>query len=202
MDESTGFYAPALLTGTSSEFMGHKPMPRLLRQRRVIFVLGPDGVGKSTVARLLAGSGHLRLDNRELDRVLLDRVRTGQWDETLTHSACLVLDGPTWLRNRTGAVQLLAELAQSRAISGHRTLFCQVDADGSIEELIAVMEAGSSVVVGLRFPSGRRARLRCARRLCDDLGLPREVAVGSEELEPWRYDRLVAWLVERTWRKP
>jgi len=199
VDDTGSFHSPALLTGTSSEFMGLRPLPKLLKQRLVSFVLGPPGVGKSSVASVLACEGHRSFDAREIDTMLLDRVRHGHWDEALTGSAALVLDGPVWLRNRAGAVTMLAELAQRRAEAGARTIFCQADADGSIEELIAAMEAGSAVVVGLRFPTGKRARLRCARRICDELGFPRDAALGSESLDPWRYDRLRAWLVERTW---
>ncbi len=199
IDESGGFFSPALLTGTSSEFMGLRPRPKLLKQRNVVFVLGPPGVGKSSVASVLAGEPRRSFDHREIDTMLLDRVRGGRWEPVLLEPGCLVLDGPVWLRNRAGAVALLAELAKLRAESGHRTLFCQADSEGSIEELIAAMEAGSAVVIGLRFPTGKRARLRCARRICDELGFPRDAALGSECLDPWRYDRLRAWLVERTW---
>ncbi|MEN0061608.1 MAG: hypothetical protein AAGA48_05625 [Myxococcota bacterium] len=199
IDESGGFYSPALLTGTSSEFMGLRPLPRLLKQRRVVFVLGPPGVGKTSVASVLASEDHRTFDARAIDTMLLQRVREGAWSDELLGGRDLILDGPVWLRNRSGAVSLLAELAQVRAAQGGRTFYCQAEPDGSIEELIAAMEAGSSVVIGLRFPSGKRARLRCARRVCDELGLPRDAALGSECLDPWRYDRLVAWLVERTW---
>ncbi|MEM6925575.1 MAG: hypothetical protein AAF602_01505 [Myxococcota bacterium] len=199
IDESGGFFSPALLTGTSSEFMGLRPMPRLLKQRHVVFVLGPPGVGKSSVSAVLAGDPYHSFDHREIDTMLLDRVRTAAWSSELLEPECLVLDGPVWLRNRAGAVALLAELAKRRAENGHRTILCQADSDGSIEELIAAMEAGSAVVIGLRFPTGKRARLRCARRICDELGFPRDAALGSEGLDPWRYDRLRAWLVERTW---
>jgi len=199
VDESGGFFSPALLTGTSSEFMGLRPLPKLLRQRHVICVLGPPGVGKTSVAARLASDSPRSFDAREIDTMLLDRVRAGRWPDELLDEHDLILDGPVWLRNRIGAVTLLAQLAQARAASGARTIFCQADAAGSIEELIAAMEAGSAVVVGLRFPTGRRARLRCARRICDELGFSRDAALGSECLDPWRYDRLRAWLVERTW---
>ena len=71
---------------------------------------------------------------------------------------------------------------------------CQSDTDGSVEELIATMEPGSLVVIGLRFPKGERGRLRFARRQCDRLGLPKSLARGTDQLEPWGYDRVVAHL--------
>lgn len=199
--EDTGsFLAPALLTGTSGEFMGRKPLPRLLRQRRVVFVLGPHGVGKSTVAKSLAGTDRIDLDRTEVERRLLDRVRRGSWSDEIDAIPSLVLDGPVWLRNRHGAAALLLEVARVRSIAGRRTLFCQAENDGSIEELISLTEPGSAVVVGLRFPGGRASRLRHAYEKCEELGLPHEAAHGSEALDPWRYDRLVPFLVERAAR--
>lgn len=201
-DDTGTFLAPALLTGTSAEFLGRKPLPRLLRARQVVFVLGPEGAGKSRVARALAGATRVELDNRQLDHAMLDRLRTGRWSEGIERAPALVVDGPVWLKGRRGAVQLLLELARVRAAAVRRTVFCQVSGDPSIEELIGAIEPGSAVVLGLRFPTGRRARLRCAWGMCEELGVPREAATGSEGLEPWRYDRLTAFLVEHAWRRP
>jgi hypothetical protein len=202
MEDTGSFLAPALLTGTSGEYMGRKPLPRLLRERHVVFVLGPQGVGKSTVARRLAGNVRVDLDTQHLEHALLDRVRSGKWSDGITGAPSLLVDGPVWLRTRIGALTLLLELARNRADQGRRTVFCQAQSDGSVEELITLTEPGSAVVVGLRFPSGTRSRLRCARQLCRELSLPIDAADGSELLEPWRYDRVVAFLVERAWRRP
>ncbi|MEZ4240841.1 MAG: hypothetical protein R3F59_32730 [Myxococcota bacterium] len=201
-EDSGSFLAPALLTGTSAEFMGRKPLPRVLRERRVIFVLGPKGVGKSSVARALMPGDRLELERSQIEHAMLERVRDARWAEALLAARALLLDGPVWLRNRRGAVTLLLELGRVRANAGRRTVFCQVETDGSIEELISLTEPGSAAVVGLRFPTGRTSRLRCAREMCDLHGLPHGVADGSEALDPWRYDRLEAFLVERAWRTP
>jgi hypothetical protein len=204
-EESGAFLAPALLTGTSSEFMGRKPLPRLLRQRHLVFVLGPQGVGKSTVGRSLARirePGGMVLDRSALDEALLERVRNGRWSDAIVAAQGLLVDGPQFLRSRAGASALLLELAKVRTLSARRTVFCEGVADGSIGELIAHSEPGSAVVVGLRFPTGRKSRLRCAREVCDAHGIPRDAATGSEALEPWRYDQLQAFLVERAWRLP
>lgn len=192
---------PALITGTSGEFMGRKPLPRLLRQRNIVFILGPEGVGKSTVGRLLAGAGAPRMDlhTREVEAAIMTRVSNGQWAPEIEDAPALLIDGPCWLRHRLGAQVLLTELIRSRAHAGRRTVICEVENDGSLEELIARIEPGSAVVMGLRFPVGRRTRLRVARQICRELDLPIAAADGSELLDPWRYDRLVAHLVERGW---
>lgn len=188
-----------MLIGTSSEYIGRKPLPRLLRRRPVVFFLGPEGVGKSTVARLLAGPGHVWCDTREVQEALASRVIERRWPEPLRLAPSVVLDGPGWLSSES-RVRFLVELATERAAAGRRTLFCEAQRDGSLQELMGAMEVGTSVVVGLRFPIGRRARLRIAHRLCESMGWRRDIAVGSEAIEPWSYDNLVAWLVERAWR--
>lgn len=205
---------PALLTGTSTEYLGRKPWPRVIRERQVIFVLGPEGVGKTSVARQIqeyapgrargleqaaqrprvSSDQALYMDSRELQHAVLDRVRRGVWTPDLLEARALVLDGPVWLRNRQGLVEILVELLRARAQARRRTIVCQSDNDGSVEALIGSMEAGSIVVVGLRFPKGKRGRLRYARRVCDDLEIPREAARGTETLEPWRYDLVAKYL--------
>lgn len=165
----------------------------------MVVLLGPQGVGKTVVAEQIAGIDAVRLDTTRLSDALLRRVREGSWGELLTHDA-LVLDGPVWLRGRPGVVELLRELVEFRRRDGRRTVLCQRDCDGSIDELIALLKPGTSVVVGLRFPKGPRGRLRFARALCDVLGAPREAARGTEQLEPWRYDRVVD--VVRRWPDP
>lgn len=190
---------PALLTGTSSEFLGRRPWPRVLRERQVVVLLGPQGVGKTVVAEQIAGVDAVRLDTTALSDALLRRVREGGWGACL-EPAALILDGPVWLRGRPGVVELLRELVDLRRREGRRTVLCQRDCDGSIDELIAVLKPGTHVVIGLRFPKGPRGRMRFARALCDVLGAPREAARGTDQLDPWRYDRVVE--VVRRWPDP
>lgn len=188
---------PALLTGTSSEYLGRRALPRILRERSIIVVLGPEGSGKTSVARRLAGEGHTYLDTRETQNALVDYVASRSWAGGLVDAPALVLDGPIWLRNRPAAVTALGELLRRRLEAGRRTIVCQSDSDGSVQELIKSMEPGSLVVIGLRFPKGVRGRRRFARRICDRLGLPRSAARGTEQIEPWGYEPVIRSLHEK-----
>ena len=126
-----------------------------------------------------------------LQLAIVDRVRKGKWAQRLLTSPGLVLDGPEWLGARPGVLAMLTDLVRSRAKGGHQTVVCQPDHDGSLHLLAGAMEAGSVVVIGLRFPSGRRGRKRFARRVCDELGLPISAASGTEQLEPWSYQAVL-----------
>jgi hypothetical protein len=197
---------PALLTGTSSEFLGRRPLPRILDERRALFVLGPEGSGKTCVGLHLARSrpGYagtpLVLDVREFEKALVERVRKGAWPPRVLAAERLVLDGPVWLQNRAGAAEVLVGLLQDRLVRGQRTVVCLSDNDGSIDEILSRMESGSVAIVALRMPKGQRGRMRYAVRLCEDLGVDRRAALGTAQLEPWRYDKVLAhvrgWTVD------
>jgi hypothetical protein len=181
---------PALLTGTSSEYLGRRPLPRLVRERWVLIVIGPPRVGKSRVGRRLAGPSPLVLDTHDIDTAVVDRIRDGRWSDEVLHAIGLVVDGPVWLRNRPSVVRLLVELATTRAERSLRTVFCQRMADGSAEELMGALSPGTSAVVGLRFPRGRQSRVAIAERRCEELGLDLARANGAHDLDPWTYDSL------------
>ena len=140
------------------------------------------------------------VDTARVQDALVSRVRRGRWPRSLLRPAALVLDGPVWLRGRTGVVELLKELLEARAQDGRKTVVCQCDEDGSVDELIRVMRPGSVAVIGLRFPKGKRGRLRFARRACEEHGAPREAARGTDQLEPWRYERVIETI--RRWPDP
>jgi hypothetical protein len=196
---------PALLAGTSSEYLGRRPLPRILRERKVVFVLGPEGVGKTCVAQRIADPWHgsdaaateaIVLDTPHLNDALIDCVRECGWTDRILRARAVILDGPVWLKNRPGAVSALSDLLRLRAEAGLRTCVCQDDADGSVRLLMDRLPSGSYAVIGLRFPKGERGRLRFARRACDELGLPRTAARGTELLEPGGYERVVQHLLE------
>ncbi len=190
---------PAFLTGTSSEFLGKRALPRILRQRSTIFLLGPPGAGKTSVALRLSQPRPHYLDHKGLEAALMDRVRDRAWPQDLLEAPCLVLDGPVWLQNRPAIVRVLGELLEARTRGEKRTMVCQPDHDGSINLLMDSVEPGSTVVLGLRFPKGRRGRQRFARRVCEDMGIPKTAARGTETLEPWGYAQVKAHLAE--WKR-
>lgn len=186
---------PAFLTGTSSEFLGKRALPKILRERKVIFLLGPGGSGKTSVALRLGQPATYR-DRTALEDALVERVRTRQWPEVERTASNLILDGPVWLQNRPAIVRVLGELLRYRAGKGLNTLVCQPDHDGSVNLLMDEVQPGTSVVVALRFPKGRRGRLRFATRQCERLGIPKTAAKGSELIDPWGYAQVIAYLEE------
>lgn len=178
---------PGLLTGTSSEFTGRRAAPRLLQERAIVCVLGPSGVGKSFVVSRLVGAGALVLDARACQAALVAQVSKGRWSSRLLQAEELVLDGPVWLDRRPAALEAYVRLLSERFAAGRRTYVVQSDADGSLSHLVARMEPGSTVVLGLRFPVGRRGQARFAARYCDHLGITRDHAKKVAQLEPWSY---------------
>ena len=166
----------------------------------MLLVLGPGGVGKSSVAMRLVGGDPLRVDARALQEALVERLSEGCWPARLTEAKGLVLDAPEHLVDRAQALTWLTELLRARAASGRRTAVVEAPDDRSVDALLQRMEPGMVVVIGLRFPKGKRGRLRYARRLCRDLGLPLAAAHGTARLEPWTYraveSHVTAWAAE------
>ena len=181
---------PALLAGTSTEYLGRKPLPKVLRTRQIVTLLGPSGVGKSAVARHLAGADATVWSRHKFSAVLTAAVRNNEWPQIGDN---LVVDGTGWLDNREGVVKMLAAFTQQRAQKGLKTILCEGEAT-ALDPLIKCLGAGSLVVVALRFPIGRRSRVRTAKSICQELALPMDRVNGSVELDPWTYDEVRKWL--------
>ena len=149
----------------------------------------------------LAGSNAVYWSSRAIERAVLERVREGRWPGEVLCDRCLVLDGPVFVRTRVALRKLLRELLDARIAQSSRTVVTDAAGDGSAERLLDGMAAGDTVIIGLRFPKGRRGRLRYARRICAEQGLPREAAAGTDRIEPWTYqavsDALFRWVEQR-----
>ena len=187
---------PAFVSGTSSEFLGRRPLPTTARERTVVFVLGPTGVGKSAVARrLLDTPDILRLDGAELQEALTAQARRRTWREDIRKHPALILDGPCYLQRRPAVVRVLRQLLQARAADGLRTMICEGPDRSPLTELMDAVEGEDRATIALRFPVGRGCR-RFAARVCDELGLDRHKAMLADDLEPWTYDAVVARLTQ------
>lgn len=193
------------MTGTSSEYLGSRPLRRIFRERSLVVVLGPPRSGKTTVAERIASwpdRSVLRLDTARLGEELVRCARNRRWSDVILQAPSLVLDGPEYLSRRPGGLAFVASLLQEREARGLRTVVCDARGDGSIDALLGALPAGSAVVLGLRFPNSRSGRLRFARRCCDQLGLDRGAASGTDLLEPWGYAEVIAALEQSAQGQP
>ncbi|HMV66151.1 MAG TPA: hypothetical protein PKA64_04830 [Myxococcota bacterium] len=188
---------PGLITGTSSEYLGSRPLRRIFRERSVVFVLGPPRSGKSAVARRIVEApdrAALELDGPRLGEELVRCARHRRWSEGILAAGGLILDGPENLARRPGGLAFVVALLLERERRGLKTVVCQGRGDGSIEALLGSLPAGTAVVLGLRFPNSRSGRLRFARRVCDQMGLDRGAALGTDLIDPWGYAEVIAAL--------
>jgi hypothetical protein len=188
-----GRHDPAFISGTSSEFLGRKPLPRAARYRPLIFLLGPDGVGKTEVARKLLGEDVPHLSDVELREVVVRRVRRRRWDPELLSAPGLILDGPCFLNQRPGFASSIQALLKRRVKDGLRTVVIEAAAGGSTMELAASVSPDDRATLLLRFPIGR-GRRRFALTVCEELGVDAVHARSVVTLEPWSYGRVRAVL--------
>ncbi len=177
---------PAFISGTSSEFLGRKPLPRSVRTRPVIFILGPKGVGKSAVARRLLGDDVLHMGSRELGNRMATTIRARRLDEELRLCHSLILDAPYFISRRPGYRRSIVQLLQKRVELGHRTILLESQDMASMQSLMDGVEIDNRATLSLRFPVGR-GRRRYALKVCDELGVSSSYARQMVNLEPWSY---------------
>lgn len=158
-------------------------------------VVGPPGSGKSVVAQRIAGhglGGVVSLSPSEIESALERAVRRGgHWPDAVLEAPGLVLEGPNYLCTRRVVRDLLVNLLEDRADRGLKTVICENQEDGSSAMLQRALAPGRLVTVALRFPRSRSGRMRVARRIASEMGLPKSAARGTDALEPWCYARVV-----------
>lgn len=178
---------PAMLTKTSGELLRGLPLPTVIRDRPLIFLLGPREVGKSVVAARILGPDQREVCAAECLRKALNyAARYRRWAPALVEAPGLLLDSVECLHGRYGPLDLLGSLLRTRAEAGRRTVLCQGPTDTSVTQLYANLPYELRATVLLRFPEGRGRRRFVAER-CRQRGIANERASAAIRLEPWSY---------------
>jgi energy-coupling factor transporter ATP-binding protein EcfA2 len=152
----------------------------------VVFLLGPKGVGKTTVALHLAGEERRYVPEEALLSDLATHARTRKWDEALLAPVSLVLEAPCFLSRRPAVTRALQALLQQRIARGVRSFICEAADGDPMGELIGCLDPKQKATMLLRFPVGR-GRRRYVLRMCDELGIDRVHARAAAALDPWTY---------------
>jgi hypothetical protein len=168
----------------------------VIQQRPVVFILGPAGVGKTKVALRLAQPRYAFFERDQVEAEVKKRLELRSWSPEVASTPSVVLEAPIWLERRPGVCRYVLELINLRAAAGLRTIVCQPPDSRTVDELLAEVDGARIVLIGLRFPQGRRGRRRVAIRMCEARGIDPEAARGTELLEPWTYARVLAQLEE------
>jgi len=174
-----------MFSGTSGQFLGDR-LPRAVRERPVVFVLGPPGVGKTVVSRRFLGEDARLLDNRQLQQAIAHQVRHRSWQPGLQSARGLIIDEPCYIDSRPGFAKQVGRLLRDRIAANGRTWITESAEGGPLQALIAAVSPELRATIALRFPVGR-GRRRFVLRLCDELGVGRERIDDALALDPWSY---------------
>lgn len=186
----------ALLTGTSSEFIGQRPLPLALRVvNQTIFVIGPKDSGLTVVAQRIAGPKSVaRIGARALNSLIDAFIESGskEWPDRALKPNTLIIDGPQHLLTRKTATKAMLDLLSRRRKAGTLTIVVQQNDDDSLTSLIRPLKQGEYTIVGLRFPKGIRGRRRFARRYCKQSGYSVAASRGLAKMDDWTYSKVIA----------
>jgi hypothetical protein len=179
-----------MVVGTSGQFLGKRRPSGELAKKPVVLVLGSQGVGKTSVAKRLAGDQAKIIRTQALNEAAVSAVRKRKWPEELMLVPSLILDGPTFLSRRPGVSRLLISLIRERSDAGLRTVICQKGDDDSILLLCDELSDNTRVLLNLRFPTGG-GQTRFAGKVCDELEIHRRHARELVISEPWTYLKVI-----------
>jgi hypothetical protein len=182
------------LTGTLTEFTGNRDQPHALFSRPVLFLLGPAGSGKTTVARHYFGNDTPIVRKGDVFKRLVRRILTRSWKETeLCDSDSLILEIPSTLGNKPQITKLLTELINERTRLGMRTAVLDSEDNASLQGLLSSIDSTIRANIVLRFPEGK-GRYRFLAHRCREKNIPLRHARRLAQLTPWTYKRVLTEL--------
>ena len=175
------------LTGTFTEFVGNRDQPSALSSRPVIFLLGPAGSGKTTVARHWLGNDAPILRQEDMIDLMLRRVHDRTWERTdICDCNRLIFEIPSLVGNKTQMTKLLSELINLRIQSGKKTAILDSEDNASLQGLLASIDSDKRVNIVLRFPEGR-GKYRFLAHRCKQQNIPLRHARRLAKIEPWTF---------------
>ena len=175
------------LTGTFTEFVGNRDQPSALISRPVLFLLGPAGSGKTTVARHCLGYDAPIIRKDTMFDLLIRRVLDRTWDHTeICNHERLILEIPSLVGNKTQMTKLLTELINHRSRNGKRTAILDSEDNASLQGLMASIESTTRVSIVLRFPEGK-GKYRFLAHRCKKQNISLRHARRLAKYEPWTY---------------
>ena len=188
-------YYSSFFQGVYTEFTGDKPLPKALKERPTIFIFGEDGVGKTILARRLMGEEHLLMKRQQVLDTFLLKVRKRRWMNDISTHPRLILESPSFLRQRPQILKMLQALIQLRTRKGLKTILLDAEDMGPIRDVVQSTSVSERATVMLRFPSGR-GRYRFLARACRERNIPLKVARELSNIEPWTYKTVFELLEE------
>lgn len=172
--------------GVYTEFVGERTLPKALRTRPTIFIFGEDGVGKTIVARHILGEGHRLMKRQEVLDIFLLKIRRRRWMDDISSHPKLILESPSFLRQRPLILEMLQSLIKLRNRKGLQTILLDAEDCGPVREIVQSTELKDRATIMLRFPFGR-GRYRFLAHVCRLRGLPVKLARELSTIEPWTY---------------
>ena len=177
---------PSLITGVYTEFIGKKPLPSAVRDRSIIFLFGPAGVGKTIVAKHLFDDSFVLYKQQQLMDAFLQKVRRRRWDPNLSSSEQLIIESPCFLEQRPQILLMLQSLIRLRLKKGLRTIVLDAEDLGPVRDVLRSIPHEDRATIILRFPEGR-GRYRFLAHACRERGIPLKHARRLMNVVPWNY---------------